>query len=179
MPSSPGRGVLRLLLAHYTGMPPAALRFVYGTNGKPRQEGESGVEFNVSHTAGVALFAFAVSRRVGVDVERHRPIAEANEIAEQHFTPRDRELLAAVSIADRDAWFLRLWTAKEAYAKALGAGLSRPLSGLDCIADDVTASGWHIRRLPPYDDYLAAVAFEEPDAAIGSVKTISRIYVQY
>src|SRR5271156_1985631 len=70
------RGILRQLLEKYLGCGPGQIEFDYGPQGKPSLRGESSknsVQFNVSHSRGLALLAFAVARQVGVDVELVRP----------------------------------------------------------------------------------------------------------
>ncbi len=58
-----GRGILRSILEKYLDIAPSRLQFFYGDNGKPavadtgRQET---IRFNLSHSNGRALFAFAL-----------------------------------------------------------------------------------------------------------------------
>src|SRR5438477_256189 len=69
------RGVLRILLGRYLDVAPTAVRFRYNPFGKPALAQDSGADalhFNVSHTDGVALYAVARRRRVGLDLERIR-----------------------------------------------------------------------------------------------------------
>jgi 4'-phosphopantetheinyl transferase len=79
-----------------------------------------GPHLSISHSG--ALEAVAVCELpVGVDVERIRPL-RALALARRFFPPVEADALAALPEAERDAAFLRLWTAKEAYVKALGTG---------------------------------------------------------
>src|SRR5258708_31504529 len=64
------RGVLRLLLAYYIGGHPKEIGFVYGPKGKPAIRDASGIQFNVSHSADMAVYAFAPDCELGVDVEK-------------------------------------------------------------------------------------------------------------
>jgi len=61
-----------------------------------------------------------------VDLERGRANTEEIAIAERFFCPREVEWLAHT-----ERGFLRLWAAKEAIIKAVGRGLSIPLSDVD------------------------------------------------
>ena len=66
------RGILRELLGGYVNLAPGHLEFDYGPQGKPTLRTalpQQSVQFNVSHSHGVALLAFSVGRRLGVDVE--------------------------------------------------------------------------------------------------------------
>jgi 4'-phosphopantetheinyl transferase len=127
-----GRGTLRALLARYLGGAPARLGFSYGPHGKPALSGEvADVRFNLSHAAGVALYAVAVGREVGIDVEAVRPDFATDQIAERFFSPAERQALRGVEGESRGAAFFACWTRKEAYIKARGQGLSLPLDSFD------------------------------------------------
>src|SRR5215469_2888203 len=80
------RGRLRILLAGYLGMSPQELQFRYGNRGKPVLEGNSELCFNISHTDGLALMAFAKRRNVGVDVEKLSRRTEAMRLAQRFFS---------------------------------------------------------------------------------------------
>ncbi|REJ74440.1 MAG: hypothetical protein DWQ34_21300 [Planctomycetota bacterium] len=127
------RALLRQLLARYAACEPDQVVLGVGQYAKPRLVHPNRVpalEFNVSHTGGVAVFALTLGRAVGIDVESHCP-REYLQIAERFYTPQElRRLTSAPGSARRDL-FLRLWTCKEAALKALGAGLSIPLSAVE------------------------------------------------
>ncbi|MFP5503994.1 MAG: 4'-phosphopantetheinyl transferase family protein, partial [Candidatus Sericytochromatia bacterium] len=74
------RGLLRRLLGAYLSRPPSTIGFTLGPQGKPRLARSAAVpdlRFNVSHSESVALFAVALGREVGVDLEHVRPLVEA------------------------------------------------------------------------------------------------------
>ena len=123
------RGIVRAILAGLTGAKAASLSFRYGAHGKPAlpDQGEEGLRFNVSHSEDRALIAVARGREVGVDLERLRPVADAERIAERFFSVPERDALRALPPAARSEGFLTCWTRKEAYVKARGEGLSHPL----------------------------------------------------
>ncbi len=83
----------------------------------------AGVDVSLSHSGGWIAAASTRSGCVGVDIETARPVSPA--LARRCLA--DSELAwweeAPVGHA-RTRRFLRLWTAKEAYVKATGAGLS-------------------------------------------------------
>jgi 4'-phosphopantetheinyl transferase len=68
-----------------------------------------------------ALFGLA-RRKIGVDLEL---LGEPLEPAWNVLHPREQQALRALRPNERHAAFLQLWTAKEAYLKALGLGLRR------------------------------------------------------
>lgn len=118
------RGLLRQILAAYAGTSPEALRFRYSAKGKPALEGaEAGLEFNLAHSHGLALYAIAWRRPVGVDLERIREDVDIEGIAGRFFSPEEAAALRAMPEAERVQAFFRCWTRKEALLKAWGEGL--------------------------------------------------------
>lgn len=67
---------------------------------------------------------------IGVDIE---PVAAAAEPAWNILHETERLALRALDGAARHEAFLRLWTAKEAYLKALGRGMSREPSSVEIV----------------------------------------------
>ena len=66
------RAALRLLLGRYLQAPPESLRIETGPQSKPflvENSHPSELRFNLSHSHGLALFAFALHRELGIDVE--------------------------------------------------------------------------------------------------------------
>lgn len=120
------RGLLRQLLARYTGRGPAALRLAYGPQGKPEvacTPGTPPLHFNLSHSGSHALYAFTRGARIGLDLERVREIPHAHRIASRIFPPDAlREWLELPDDLRREGFFLR-WTRLEAVAKLHGGGV--------------------------------------------------------
>src|SRR5437762_3659012 len=83
------RGLLRRILGRYLNVNPVQLSFTSESRGKPALAATIAVEtlqFTLSHSDGLALFAVASRSPVGVDVERVRPIPEAEQIAAKFFS---------------------------------------------------------------------------------------------
>jgi 4'-phosphopantetheinyl transferase len=125
------RGTLRRLLAEYLDAEARDLTFSYGPNGKPALSGrfERALTFNVSHSKELALVAIGRNVEMGVDVEAVRSIDDADDIASRFFSPRETAQLRALPFPVRTQAFFACWTRKEAYLKALGSGLAKPLDG--------------------------------------------------
>jgi 4'-phosphopantetheinyl transferase len=127
-----GRAMLRRTLASWTGVPTARIAFEYGPNGKPAMRG--GPAFNVSHSEGALLIGITEpGRRLGVDVEVMRPIGDRLALAQANFARDEVQALERVPLDEQDEAFLRIWTCKEAFIKALGDGLSIPLRAF-CVS---------------------------------------------
>jgi 4'-phosphopantetheinyl transferase len=148
------RARLREELAARLGVRPAAVRFAYGDNGKPRLA-DHALQFSVSHCDDVALFAFSKTAEVGVDIEAIRPVREADAIAVQFFSPLEHAGYAALAPRDRLLGFFRVWTRKEAYVKALGVGFSMALERFDL---SVAPRGWHVHSFFPLPGFIASLA---------------------
>ena len=170
------RGTLRMLLGAYWATAPSELSFTYSQYGKPslvNQDGARTIEFNLSHSGGLALFAFAVGRRIGIDVETLRRDLTTSEIAERFFSTVERAALRQLPEGQRHHAFFLCWTRKEAFIKALGEGLSHPLDQFDVSLDPagpasllatrpdaLEAHRWVLWNVPLPGDYVAALAAE-------------------
>jgi 4'-phosphopantetheinyl transferase len=131
------RGILRLILACYLSVEPGVIRFCYEKDGKPRLQnafGKTGIQFNLSHSEGLALYVFTRDHEVGVDVEYMREISEMEQIVEQFFSVRERVFFGALPTSEKQETFFNWWTRKEAFTKATGEGLSYPLDRFDVSA---------------------------------------------
>jgi 4'-phosphopantetheinyl transferase len=167
------RAALRSVLGGYLGVDPAQLRFGTGAQGKPRLDSDSPLRFNVSHSGKAGLIAVARDTEVGVDVEEIRPRKDLAGVARRVFTQAEREAI------DSEDAFYRHWTAKEAFVKATGRGISS-LRSFEVVlhapegarlvhvgGDPAEAARWTLAPLdtvPP--GYAAAVVAEARQATI-------------
>lgn len=185
------RAVLRTILAQCLGAEANALNFAYGPQGKPELAtpfDRNGLRFSVSHSESVGLFAVAAKRRVGVDVERLRPLRDLEAVARRVFSSREQQTLNQLPPAERLRGFFNCWTRKEAYIKAIGEGLSHPLEqfavslapGLACRLEHVDgniseAKCWTLEPLALDSNYVGAIAIEVLDAdGLASVQFLKR-----
>jgi 4'-phosphopantetheinyl transferase len=175
------RGLLRAILGRYLNRVPAQIEFEYNEFGKPsvlEVPGGRVVNFNVSHTDELALFAFTRCGKVGVDIETMRTDLIDDRVAEQFFSIREQSDLKSLNVGDRerDRAFFNCWTRKEAFVKARGQGLSLALDQFDVsvlpdqhvslleIRDGETAaSDWSLREILVGDNHVAAIAVESND----------------
>ena len=150
------RGLLRRMLADYLRQEPNALRFCYGPKGKPSLRVSNTwlpeISFNLAHTNGQAVYAFALSRCLGIDIEMIRDDFPAIEIAKRFFSLKEIDQLLDLSRDERHEAFFLGWTRKEAYIKALGEGLHIELDSFSvtllpgreaCFLHGVD-SDWHL-----------------------------------
>ena len=128
------RAALRLILGGYLGATPGGITYAENAFGRPALAGDwarTALTFNTSHSGAIALIAVSRSRLLGVDIERLRPLVEAEGIAASYFSAREAAVFAALDRADRVEGFYNAWTRKEAVVKALGGGLSIPLDAFE------------------------------------------------
>lgn len=164
------RGMLRSILASYTGTLPNEVEFVYSATGKPSLMNAVGLEFNASDAED--LFACAVSNgtQIGIDIERIRPLDDLESLARTTLTSTEFAWLMGKLPDDRVKSFLSLWTKKEAILKADGRGLRVDLRSLEIVPDgpfpapvqlrntDRIVSPYWVSHFKPSLDYIGAIA---------------------
>lgn len=180
------RACLRILLGGYLAVPPQKVALAANANGKPRiasaNASATAVEFNVSHSGDWVLLAFTRDLAVGVDVECHRSL-EFGELVESFFSPQERLAWASLAVGDQAEAFFTAWTRKEAYLKALGFGLLKPLDSfsvaftpdatadlLSCTSDPAAGQRWKIASVDLSPGYACAVAV---DSAATELRTFT------
>lgn len=119
------RAALRLLVGRYLGLEPAHVRFRTAPGGKLHLADDR-LAFNGSHSGELALFAFAASGHVGVDVElADRPrVPDRGALAARVLGEPAAARIARVPAPEADAELLRMWVSHEARLKCLGVGLA-------------------------------------------------------
>jgi 4'-phosphopantetheinyl transferase len=171
-----GRAVLRIILGRYLTLQPADVSFRYGRYGKPLLGGTD-ISFNMSKSAGCAVYAVTRNRRIGVDVEQLREIAEMEQIGRQFFSEPEYELLCACPVSMKHKTFFESWTRKEALVKAVGEGLNMPLHSFDASTNphetvrmvrlesrSEAESQWMVRNLEQYPGFAVALSVESSTA---------------
>jgi 4'-phosphopantetheinyl transferase len=172
-------GWLRRILSNYDSEEATALVFEEGAHGKPSlaaSAAHSGVQFNLAHSAELALVAVTRGRSVGVDLEEWNADIEHIELSERFFSPVERAALRALE-GEQDAvvaGFFAAWSRKEAYLKATGEGITRGLHHFDVSLDanqaqlladrldEHATSRWVMSALDAAPNYSAALVVEAP-----------------
>lgn len=165
------RGILRELLGHYLGKAPEQVCFSYGLNGKPylaESSAGSGLEFNLSHAADSAVYAFANRTQVGIDIEPLSKGLAWRQLAPIVFSAREQGKLAEFPEDEKTEAFLRGWTRKEALVKGCGVGLSLDLDAFDVPLgrlehpspvrlSNKPSDLWWLCPIDPLADFVAAL----------------------
>ena len=172
-------GLLRVILGGYLDTEPSQVRFVYNNYGKPSlppRPNQVAPRFNLSHSDGLALYAFSLNRNIGIDLEHITPLGDAEALVARFFSPQEKSQYRALHPSQKREAFFACWTCKEAYIKAKGQGLSLPLDGFSVSLDlrkpakllDITGAPlgparWSLHRLTASPGYAAALAVEGQD----------------
>jgi 4'-phosphopantetheinyl transferase len=155
------RALSRRVVAGRLGVAPESVEIGHAPSGAPRVLAPaSALKISVSGRGDFCAVAMAEAP-IGVDIEPSRAIEPPWSLLH----PNERKALEVLTGAARADAFLSLWTAKEAYLKALGRGFTRdPMRiaiGLDfSILDDdaaptILTRGWR-RFLLNGEDFIAA-----------------------
>jgi 4'-phosphopantetheinyl transferase len=165
-----GRVMARALVGEAIGVPAMDWQWRDGAHGRPEiARPPTALRFNLAHSAGLVVCALAVGRDVGVDVEDLARRSVEPAVVRRYCSPEEiRDIEAQL-----DRWharFLRYWTLKEAYLKALGLGISVTLADLSFSNDDTQPrivlarslqggdERWIFHLAQPTDRHLIAVA---------------------
>lgn len=126
------RARMRSVLGVYVRSDPRELRFAYADRGKPSLvQTTTDIRFNVSHSGDRAVLGVTSGHEVGVDIEQIRINVECEQLAQRFFSPGERQVIHELPEDQKLTTFFRMWTCKEAFLKAHGAGLSRSLTSFE------------------------------------------------
>ncbi len=118
------------------------IQWARDTYDKPFLASHPHTHVNLAHSGRMVLFAVAEDK-IGVDVEFCR-VREYASLAKRYFHPRE-QAWASLDWAER---FYDIWTAKEAYLKAIGIGIRTRLSSFSMIDENgylhSPDGGWHL-----------------------------------
>ncbi|MCG5237797.1 4'-phosphopantetheinyl transferase family protein [Xanthobacter oligotrophicus] len=172
--------VMRLALGRAMGVGPLDLAFTRDAYGKPFLAGpfQAAPGFSLSHSGEAVAIAIAGASLVGVDVEAHAREVPLEAMAMVMADAEVADLAASGGVARRKAF--AYWTLREAFAKAVGLGLSLPRNDVSFrlagegpagdgapvvahLAGQFGAAGyWHLHQCDLGPDHILAVAARAP-----------------
>ncbi len=174
----------RRILSRYLGVSPEKIAFCRGACGKPTlalPEASPSLQFNLSHSKGLALLAVRWVGEVGVDVETIQPAERMTPIFNRFASALEKATFASALSRGKDSGRLLTawWVGKEAFVKAVGWGLSLPFARFSIGLDDAggwklaemekdwgAVSDWILRLFSVGPHHLGAVATRPPTALI-------------
>ncbi len=118
--------VFRLLISSYSGIEPVDVEYSYNKHKKPCLQEKAkfkNLTFNLSHSGMLIVFAFALNRELGIDIEKIKPMNDADGLIERFCSEREKSDYFSIPAEMRNKAFFRCWSRKEAYIKARGTGL--------------------------------------------------------
>lgn len=169
------RGLLRMVLAHYTGARAESFAIEDGGLEAPHlTDNPWNLSFNVSHSHDCVAVAVG-GEAIGVDIERIDAGVDWRPLAEVCFHPRERAHLEALPQPERAGAFADIWTRKEARIKATGEGFRCDPSRFSTVPfshpvhiehGGEDAANWYTCGLPAPAGYTAAIASKSPASTI-------------
>lgn len=174
------RALMRTALACHTGVDPRAMEFQRDSHGKPslKSPAASGAEFSLSSTSGLVVCAVSQGHAMGVDVEPKVRQVDPIGLARHYFASAEIAKVERTPPEERLGVFIELWTLKEAFVKASGAGLSVPLDAFafSCPAGrpaEITfadrpqraSTDWWFARLELFSRHQIALAVQAPSCS--------------
>lgn len=170
------RATVRRVLGAYLKLPPAGLRFAYGSMGQPRlldSGADLDLRFNLSHSRDLLLLGVSRGRAVGVDLEPVRSLSHRPAIERRVFSAGERRMLSRLPAEHRTEAFFNGWTRKEAFAKATGEGMWATMNRIEVTlapgeearlltleGSRETAADWTLFHLEPGAGFVGAAAVE-------------------
>ncbi len=172
------RGTLRHLLSKEFDQAPEAIAFCYGKYGKPAIDSAPNAttqatasdqpcnfHFNLSHSGELALCVLGYQQKVGIDIERLKPISRLEGMMDRCLSAAEAAQVKAMPVEKHLRAFLQRWTCKEAYLKAIGLGLIQSMQTVEvqlappCLVrvPEDCAEGWHLNLIALPEDYVGAV----------------------
>ena len=169
------RTTLRKILGEYLNISPSDVQLAYGQYGKPEviQDAKTNhLQFNISHAGDLAVIAIARDFRIGIDLEKLRPIPSIEDMIKRFFSSEEIDSFCVMPVEKRSRAFMRGWTRKEAFVKAVGDGLSFPLDRINIafvedtvgyfytLDDTQKINLWSFKDISISLDYVASLVME-------------------
>ena len=180
---------LRKVLACYLNTGWDQIKFRENDYGKPFIDGPASsqsLQFSMSKSNNHVLVAIMQNRLVGCDIERHNDDLDYKAIIDNYFSAQEIKFILGNSKQRTN--FFDYWTAKEAYIKARGEGLSFPLDQFTLHIDNNDnvsmrenlmkpgdVDKWRIRQLKIGAGFSAAITIEGEISSVRQVNVINRV----
>ena len=162
------RGILRSILSRYLAQKPEEIQISTSERGKPYLP-TGNIQFNLSHSNNLMICGITSGPRIGVDIQHVYPIDNLERVIPKILSPQEIDFLEKTPQRDKLEHFFMIWTAKEAFLKALGSGFQSPVNTIQLVRDLRSGSilqvedpsedcDWFIYELeiePSYKSFLA------------------------
>ncbi|XP_044483735.1 4'-phosphopantetheinyl transferase HetI-like isoform X1 [Mangifera indica] len=168
------RALVRTTIARYQThcqVSPRDLKFRKNIYGKPEVDLQDNdwcmlpLHFNISHASSLVACGVTLDVPIGIDVEEKQRRTKSNILAfaKRYFSLEEVKFLTAMSDPEiQRQEFIKLWTLKEAYVKALGRGFSAaPFKTFTLGSRTATIGGFHLSKT--LDSEASEIILESSD----------------
>lgn len=165
--------IKRVSLGALINRAPIDVTLAFGAHGKPMLNSakhEAPFHFSLSRSKGMVAFAIAPYTLIGVDIEHINLNIDTDDLARSLLSAQERELLNNANASSRQDLLFQLWTAKEAYIKGIGLGLSVPLDSFfvealghfSRICDSISGRSlnWKTQSIQPTSKHFMSSAID-------------------
>ncbi len=175
------KGLVRLLISRYMNLNPNEIKFYYNEFGKPFVSPDSdrdNIFFNLSHSDNIAVFIFSKKRKIGIDVEKIKELADMEGIVRLCFSESEKKWFNELPSTKKEEMFYKIWTSKEAYMKAIGKGFSFSPKRISLelrindnlffkeIDGDEDFNRWKLITFRPNPDFISSLVVEDENFII-------------
>lgn len=166
---------LREILGKLLNLPPAEIQFSCNKYGKPSLKNltdQKRLSFNLSHSEEMAVVGCAWDTEIGIDIEKIKPIDNVADLTKRYFSENESNQFTQAENNEKMRVFFNGWTAKEAFIKAHGKGLSMDLKSFEVDIgnhhqpkllyvkwDPAESDRWSFYRFEPQKDSLATLVY--------------------
>ncbi len=148
------RGIVRLILGGYLSELPQNIKIHIDPRGKPYLTNTE-LSFNISHSGENLLCACGLFQHIGVDIQEIYEVSNLNWIIERYFSPKEKEYLTRLPSISKESFF-ELWSAKEAFLKAVGSGFRSHPQQFSLLPDQDNPSRYTV-SIPQYKEQVWVV----------------------
>jgi len=149
------------------GIEPEGITILKNKNGKPFLDCSQNrlledVHFNISHSGDMA--ACVVSKgQTGIDIEKIRSVNM--KTTKKFCTQAEKEYITdAEDENEKNIRFLKIWTLKESYLKAIGTGIAGELKEIEFYIEESVKSSndkYEFKLVDSIDEYIIAASCEK------------------
>ncbi len=152
-----GEAVLRTVIIKKMNIDNSQIAFVRPKSGKPYLKYPRNFYFNISHSGSAVAVAVSNSE-IGIDIEKYRN--PDLRVAQRYFTAGENDYIKNSS--NPDFAFFEIWTAKEAFAKYNGSGISVPFFKTSVTDKDIKDKIFTVKK----DDFFISVCSENAASTV-------------
>ena len=158
----------RKILGRYLDISPVELQFEQTEFGKPYLKMiDNQLYFNISYRGNYALIGVSNNKDFGVDIEQRSSVINKVFFISTYFCNEEIHKINSANRLESDNLIFKLWSMKEAYIKAIGSGLTKPINTYNILPylskttlypDFDSKNAWHIEHWQTEADYFSSFA---------------------